>query len=368
MSPSPSATQIVVLRYNRLEHLPPALYQTQLLIENGYSLSVFEYGPKNFPHRKAPFLFGTVLWHLIRRFKKEGCPRLIIAHGIHEQTLAFYLWFFLRIPYVVDVHEVYAKSEMRGFHRFLFAHEKKALGKARLLVFPESKRRRLYEKRYNLTQPALTVFNCPRLQPERRRNTLRQTWGIDPHQYVLLYLGGVGRFNGLELAIRALKEKERFVFVIAGWAETSYLAALKNLARQEGVAERTLFLGEVKDRWEVLRACDFGYCVYEPIPLRLRFAATASNKLMEYFAAGLPVLCNAKPDFRLWVEKENTGQCLNVLDSRQVSCALSWWEQNPREVARQSANARALHRTELHYERQWRPLRESIKSLVLSAT
>lgn len=106
---------------------------------------------------------------------------------------------------------------------------------------------------------------------------------------VLLYLGSLHPWKGLETAIHAMRHVDQAVLKIAG-GHDQRIKHLRDLARSQGVAHKVDFLGHVayEHRYELLRDADIGL-----LPLsdtRIAQRHTSPLKLFEYAAAGLPMI------------------------------------------------------------------------------
>lgn len=374
--------KVVALRLFRLGHLPPALYQSELLATRGIPILAVEFGncaeaqtlvPGLVPRIRlqarwtrwlfrplvpAAIFLSAVLW-LVGRVVRGDRPSLVIAHGLQEQAAAWLLWLVTRTRYAVDVHEVYERGDLSGWNKAWFWTERPALRGARFLIFPERERMALYKDRYGLRQPLFLTFNCPPLRERFRASAKDAPAG----NFQLLYLGGIGRSNALEIVVEALAQAPGVTLLLAGWGEADYLNELRALAVSRNVSERVKFLGPVENRWRYLDSCDATYCVYRPLWLRLRHAATASNKLMEAIAAGAPVICGRDAGFQEIVEGEGVGICLDELTPDAVASSLRKLVESPELRASMREKALALHRTSFHYEAQFAPALEQIRRL-----
>jgi glycosyltransferase involved in cell wall biosynthesis len=122
-------------------------------------------------------------------------------------------------------------------------------------------------------------------QPERFRPAPE-----DPSVLRLVYIGAVGRANGLnalaEVARRVLAQRSGVRFEVCGWG--SHWAALA--AATADLAAFRLVPAQPKDEvahW--LHGAAIGLCVFAPLPV---LEANSANKFFDYLAAGLPVVLN----------------------------------------------------------------------------
>ena len=103
---------------------------------------------------------------------------------------------------------------------------------------------------------------------------------IPPGRPLLLGLGRLHTDKGFDTAIRALPRLPGAILAIAGIGPE--LAALQDLARREGVADRVAFLGWRTDAGALLRAADLFVCSSRIEPL--------GNMVIEAWSAGRPLV------------------------------------------------------------------------------
>jgi glycosyltransferase involved in cell wall biosynthesis len=106
-----------------------------------------------------------------------------------------------------------------------------------------------------------------------------------------------------------------------------------------------------------------GHALYEPIHINNVHITTASNKLMEYMAAGLPLLVSDRPSLRALVERHECGLTADESSPESIAAAVNALLGDP-DLARRlgAAGARAFEE-EFNYGRQFAPVLEVIRSL-----
>lgn len=111
------------------------------------------------------------------------------------------------------------------------------------------------------------------------------------HRLVAVYAGAHGPLNGIDLILRAAAELPEMDFLLigAGSAKPAAVARaraedLANVRFRDPVAKSELL--------EVLSECDVGIHCIMSLPLFRR--GMSPNKVFDYFAAGLPVVSNAR--------------------------------------------------------------------------
>lgn len=387
MSLFSSKQKILVIRLHRLGHLPPAMYATQILSEKGHKVLVVEYGNAHeskshihgaipriristplarfFPRVLRPFVFiADAVRKLSRQFKKEGLPKVLIAHGLQEQIIAYILHRRHGIPFIVHVHEIFNPEDLSRLNRLFLSLEGRILRSAKFLIFPDKIRAQLYRERYGLLCPIYVVYNCTRQREKDEPIDLTKRFNCPANAKFVLYMGGIAPSNAVETAIQAIATLDAVYLLLAGWIHPDYKKQLERLAKSLSVESRVLFLGNIdEEKWGILESVDVCYCVYVPDTLRRRYQATASNKFMEALAAGVPVITNSEKDFYELVHGHQVGVCAKHNTPEDISRALQDILFNPELHDRQSRNGRLLHEREFNYEHQFRPV---LKHLSLS--
>lgn len=369
---------ILVLRVSRLGRIPPALFSTELLQESGLPTIVVEFGNLKETKRvvketitklridapwakwapkksQFPVILVWVILKLSFLFIKEGRPRVLVAHGIAEQFVAWVLSKVFWIPFVIHAHEIYDRQDVQGpISQFLLKMEKPIFKSAAFTIFPEKKRAQLYRERYQFKSPVFISANAPRLVPPPKPRDLRKAYQLNPESLIMGYVGGIGPTNLLEIAIQALSFNPSVVFLAWGWGDRDYLEQLNALAHCLGVSERFIHLGQLtEEKLQTLAGCDFSYCVYQPSLLRAKYEVTASNKFFEAMAAGIPSLISSNPDFYQFNRKYPVGVCAPSLTTEGVSAAMKTLVENPTLRKSLARNARQIFETQFHYEHQF---------------
>ena len=123
----------------------------------------------------------------------------------------------------------------------------------------------------------------------------------------IVYAGAHGPANGLDVVVNAaalLRDEPRVRFVLVGDGPSK--AALIVKARAAGLTNLEFLEPVAKAQIpDVLASCDVGLMVLKDVPL---FAFGVSpNKLFDYWAAALPVICNVPGEVAEWVREASGG-------------------------------------------------------------
>ena len=126
------------------------------------------------------------------------------------------------------------------------------------------------------------------------------------HLPVILYIGSLHPWKGVDIVVRAMRDVAQATLAIVG-GNGSGLAALRECARQHGVADRVRFVGAVppRKRFDWIAAATL--CVLPLSLSRIASRYTSPLKLFEYLALGKPVVTTDLPSMREVVEHGNNA-------------------------------------------------------------
>ncbi|MCL5075301.1 MAG: glycosyltransferase [Chloroflexi bacterium] len=120
------------------------------------------------------------------------------------------------------------------------------------------------------------------------RGAFRQQYGLDNNEKVVLFLGRIHEYKGLQLLVKAFAEYYRMQpnsrLVIVG-RDDGYLSTIQNLVGTLGIGSRTIFLGPLygQDKLPVYRDAD----VFALSPTHYEETSVA---VLEACACGTPVI------------------------------------------------------------------------------
>lgn len=166
--------------------------------------------------------------------------------------------------------------------------------------------------------PISLVRNIPQ-HPERHATPqpLREELGVPDDALLFIYLGGLGRGRGIELALEAFRD-ERVPHHVLFMGDGPLREAIQEAGK---VCAQIHFRSPVPPA-EVLdhaAGADVGLCLYEDTCLNHRYCLP--NKLFESLLSGLPVLASDLPDqARIvreyqagWVVSNDSGEIAKIL-------------------------------------------------------
>lgn len=253
---------------------------------------------------KKTFRFAAFCWKLAVFLRRER-PKILLLHD-HLSLFAFHLiapW--VRFNGVVW-HNSYDAIDQNTHKLSSFSligqlHANYAAAFARIDVFtlPTEARKPFYPiacvKKKTAVIPNFPArflydrYYAPKATPQR---TLE-----------LIYQGALGAGHGFEELLDILREPLagcQLRLTLKGWVRPDFKTQIERYAVQKGVADqlRWVGFGPYPSVPEVAAQCHIGVAIFTAQDIMNRTLGTASNKIYEYAALGLPVLMFDTPYFR----------------------------------------------------------------------
>ncbi len=287
---------------------------------------------------RLPF-FWTSLWRYLSRLQ----PDIIHCHDF-DTLIPGLLWGKLhRKPVIYDAHEYFAdlcKPRLPGrfgyiIYRTIHILEHWGARLASGIITVDNNLKETF-KRDN--QNVIILGHNPQLEFISNYNPI-----FSRRQLNLIYAGRLAIDRGLLFYVQILRHLKKFgiparlflagVFVPASDEEHFY-------SKINGLEDEIELLGWVpyEQMPSVLGGKDVGLVILEPVP---RYINAVPVKLLEYMAAGLPVLASNFPLIETIVQKENCGLLIDPSASPRIAAEMiaQWWE-NPQIARKLGDNGR----------------------------
>ena len=250
------------------------------------------------------FYFSKFTRTLLKYAKKGGADMLVLYDSL--ALFAYYLTRKLSHSKKVWYHNHdMADSKLLGkfsIGGLASKYESRALKHIHIFSLP-SKERLIY---FPNLLPAVATFVIPNYPSLKIYN--KPTKNNDSNFIHLIYQGFIGAGHSLEASIKLLRTTIngcQLYLVLKGSVSEEYKSSLNALAEREGVSDHITWLpvGPYSALPAITAKADIGIGInYNTDPVS-RVQGSASNKIYEYAASGLPVILYDSDQFRRYLDK-----------------------------------------------------------------
>lgn len=245
------------------------------------------------------------------------------------------------------------------------------LNEADLVILPDENRAAFTMEVAGLTRRPVVVMNCPPILEQPPTSKLLP-WlvqrGVSVSR-IVHFQGAIGAERGLSKVIASMRYwPADAVFVIVGDGSSVVKQQLLELAAQEGMSSRVLFVGRVPydDVLSFAAGASLGITLVEPLDRNTEFCAGASNKRFEYAALGLPQVSNTGAGMRELFEAPGIAMLADIGNIESIGAKVAELLQNPILGRVIGERARRLHLTRYNYESQFAPVVERMNEWILA--
>ncbi len=262
------------------------------LFSSGTQMSEAEQVLSPLPQKIFFFIrFTLLLLKMIRRSR----PAVILVYDQISLYGYSLLRPFIRYPHQIwyHNHDVVEEGSQRKYSVGWLAqrHEKQAFAYLSIFSLPTNSRRSYF----NLEGFTGKYFCIPNYPARKRYAAFRAAPELS-FSVRLIFQGSMDSSHGIEELIPLLKEaiigKEPGLLLV-GKSKEGYKESIDELSRQHGVANKVRFEGLIPYSMipEYTASANIGMAIYRNQNVMSTTMGTASNKIYEYAALGLPVIC-----------------------------------------------------------------------------
>jgi len=300
----------------------------------------------------------------LRRASSRLAPAIFYAYD--PIALAAVMMIRSKGPVIFQCHDAPAleKLPLRSLQTWLIKYALRRTSDAAVVVFPEKNRAAYWLHAAGDRRAAIIVPNgAPRdfFQPDSDWCDLAaQRWTARR----VFYLSSMGSENGQLEAIDACATAG-VPLDLAGRSSPEFRASLEKRVATNDPAERIRIHGRVDDatRMRLLRDAAVGLLLYKPVSKNWEFSGSASTKLFEYGAAGLPVIVPDRRSYREFLDGEEWIAFVDIDDPRSIAAGINSILADRDRYVTMSRAARAAHENRLNYELLFEPVRARIAEL-----
>lgn len=177
----------------------------------------------------------------------------------------------------------------------------------------------------------------------RERQEVRRRLGLEG-KLVMVYAGTMSRFRRLDFLLRVLarlaeRQPLAHLLMVGAGNDPADLGWLQSLTRRMGLGSRVSFVGWVPraEATAYIAASDVGL---SPIPPNPVLENSSPIKLLEYLAAGVPVVGTDIPDQRVVIQESGGGLCVPWEEGRFARSVEELFSSSPEERKRMGAKGK----------------------------
>ena len=353
--PTPGTKPLIVMLANA--HLPadPRIErEARALVAGGFRIKILcpewcpgavvpDWGPdieiKLLPQSAGQYVcyFPWVLGLSMIRAADEERPWAYHGHDLDTSIAALLAAARHQTLCICDFHEWYSENASLGAWRrryrphswikkWIFRKtERLALRHASQVVTVCDSIAQALEENYQCRRSPVVVRNIPSLSQNPSGTpqiNIRERFGIPANKAIVLYQGGVGPSRGLEPIIKAMALVRSAVLVLRGPGVEMYGKIYVRIARENGAEDRVFWLPPVPSSRCVAEAQAADIGVWTLLPICRNFTYALPNKVFEYCAAGLPMVCAHHREVRKIVEGYELGACFDPEDPSSIAAAI----------------------------------------------
>jgi glycosyltransferase involved in cell wall biosynthesis len=248
----------------------------------------------------------------VRRVLAEARPDVILLYGLPTvglQSLLSAHWYGVPIVFrSIDVMNQLAPRPLASVTKVL----ERIVYRYVDGIIALTPRLQQHVESYGIPSSRIRLLPCGvdtnLFSPGTRNPALLARWNIEPADPVILFMGTIYRFSGLDRVIsdlpKLLLRHPRAKLLVVGWGEDE--ERLKRLAIERGVSSNVVFTGLQPYSLlpDIIRSSDI--CI-NPFELNDITRDILPNKLFQYLACGKPLVATRLPGTEPFLSGEDDG-------------------------------------------------------------
>jgi len=237
---------------------------------------------------------------------------------------------------------------------------------ADLVVQPEINRARIWSQAAADSRRPMLVPNCSSRDFYSAEGDVRAIARRRFEQRKVFYVGWMSRSNGHVEALRAVAQMALpATLVLVGPHDAALGRYLTCLSDALGVGTRLELHGWVphSECSRRFAACAVGLSLYKPVGANWEFNCSATNKLFEYAAMGLPVVVPDRKSYREFLNSDSWVAFANPDDPASIARAIEFILADRERYVAMSLAARKAHEEKYNYETVFQPVLARLEQL-----
>jgi glycosyltransferase involved in cell wall biosynthesis len=230
-------------------------------------------------------------------------------------------------------HDIPESNSLRKYSIGWFSkkYEHKALKKMDYFTLPSNDRLQYYQ----MLNPKTKYSLIPNYPSKKIYKQAREIQIEDVTSIKIIYQGSIGKGHSIEEVITLLSKKingKSLQLVLKGFVHDRYKNELNQIAVDNNVEKNIdwIGIGPYKDLQSITISCHIGIAIYKGTDLMNKTISTASNKIYEYAACGLPILVYDNEHFRKYLSNYKwvvfTDGSINSLEKAIGYIILNYYE------------------------------------------
>ena len=367
--------RIGLFMYGDVQAYPPTVNAANILNGEGYEVFVVHIPNPTTPDkiefnngikilklksfRLKIFGYGYVLLKLLFLSKKNNL-QCLISYDSYSVLPAFLCKKLLGINWAYHQHDFWEKP-IGLFQKVLFKLEYLIVPKADIISFPQTQRAEIFKFRCKKDIEYIIVHNGPRLRWSKYKSN-HDSIIKKPGEYYLIYQGGIASVFGLKNLIYALNlcENNIKLVLVGKELEIGFIKQIKLLISELSLEDRVFFNTEYIPYDQLhgfTSQCTIGISKLtipeSSAPINDRFLAGASNKLIEYLAAGLPIILAESTDNIKFFASKDVGEYCDVSNYTEIAKAIKKIIEDNDRLLRISQDNQTLFDSYLNFDKQF---------------
>ena len=296
-------------------------------------------------------------------------PTMVYAYDPH----AFVACMFGRrgarsIPLVFHLHELPEMENLSwgSLQKWILMAALRGTRSADAVVLPEKYRARHWLAAAKDSRAPIVVPNCPDHDYFPAPADWSETFAARYRSRELVYVGYASADNGHLEGLRALALTDGEIRMrVIGSFRQEFAESFNRLARELAVTERVSLDGWLPQREMVVRAssASAGLSLHQAVSKGLEYLGSASNKLFEYAAMGLPVVVPERASYHDFLGTAEWVTYADIAKPESIARAITSIFADRERYASMSRAARRAFEEQYNYERVFAPALERIFEL-----